>query len=90
MEEKRMYPPTVWSYNWLDGDPRHGEVCREIPYSCYRDAMKHRKVGDVISGYYSPPAMGCFSWQITRMDETGVYGIMLTSEWREMTEEDVI
>lgn len=88
-KETLIYPPTVFSYNWPDGDPRHGKVGREISYSLYHDAMKHRSVGDVIRSFASAPGTGYIDQKITRMDDTGVYGYVIEDNVRELTRADV-
>jgi len=91
--ERLLYPPTVFSYNWPERngkpDPRHLKICREIPYECYLDAVKTRRVGDVIRSYASAPGTGYVEDRITRIDATGVYAIELTNTVRELTPEEV-
>ena len=86
--EKLIYPPTVWSYNHLDENgqalPGHGEICREIPYDCYLDAVKNRKVGDTIAAFAGGPGVGRIVHKITPIDETGVYGVCIENTMRIM------
>lgn len=70
---KPLYPPTVWSRN-TDRARETGEA-EEVPYDCYLDAMKTKKVGDIIRHEAGAPGVGYVDYKITRMDETGVYAV---------------
>lgn len=80
-----IYPPTVWSSNWPDGDPRHGKVTREVPYDCYLHAVECRKVGDRLTAYAGAPGTGHVTHVITRIDEKGVWGIEVENTMRELS-----
>lgn len=83
MKEKLIYPPTVWSYNWPEGDPRHGEVCREIPYFAYEE-LKGIALPRKQRVYASAPGTGHVDYVITRVDETGAYGYVESNTVREL------
>ncbi len=91
--EKLIYPTQVFSYNHLDNDghalPGHGEVGRMVPYDCYLDTMANREVGDILVHHASGPGVGVCKIRITRMDETGVYGIEEFNSIRELTAAEV-
>jgi len=59
-----LYPPTVY-----DGEGN------EHPYSIYYDTMKNYSVGDTVTSSAAAPGYGKISHRITRMDDTGVYGV---------------
>lgn len=81
--EKLIYPPTVWSYNWPSGDPRHGVECREVPYDCYLECVGKKLPlrRRVLAG---GPGVGHTDYVITRVDETGAYGYVAESTVREL------
>lgn len=79
--EKRIYPPTCWSYNGPDG-PMDEPV--EKPYECYLHTVATKKVGDTLCAYAGAPGTGRVVHRITRIDETGVYGIVIENTIREL------
>ncbi len=64
--EKLLYPPTVY-----DGEGN------EHPYDIYYDVMANKKVGDTVSSEAAAPGYGGTVDRITRMDDTGVYGVQI-------------
>lgn len=64
--EKLLYPPTVY-----DGEGN------EHPYDIYHTIMNTKKVGDTVSSSAAAPGMGVTVDRITRMDDTGVYGVQI-------------
>lgn len=86
MRERRIYPPTVWTFNAPHSD---GKTPVEIPYSLYRHAIENHRVGDVIRSYASAPGTGYVDQKITRIDETGVYAVTVESTVRELQPWDV-
>ena len=86
--EKLIYPPTVWSYNWPEGDPRHGEVCREVPYDIYLDLVG-RPLPYRTCAFAGGPGTGRVVTEITRVDETGAYGYEVENTIRELQEWEV-
>ena len=64
--EKLLYPPTVY-----DGEGN------EKSYDIYHTVMNTKRVGDTVSSSAAAPGMGGTVHRITRMDDTGVYGIKI-------------
>lgn len=90
MTEVLVYPPKVWSYNWPDGDPRHGKVGRYKPYDCYEKAVAENAPGDILVAYAAAPGTGHVKHRITRIDETGVYGVEIENTMRILDPSEVI
>lgn len=86
--EINIYPPTVWSCNWPDGDTRHGKVMREVSYDLYDHAIVHNRVGDILTHYVSAPGIGYVQYRITRITPQGVFGVKIASTVRELTIEE--
>lgn len=81
--EQLIYPPTV--YAWHDG----ATEAREEPYDLYHDTVKNKRVGSRLVHEYAAPGRGYISYEITRIDETGVYGRVLENTLRQLELEDV-
>lgn len=84
MQEKRILPPTVWQYDEPCGD--EGQM---VPYALYDEVMRNRHVGDELTFYAGAPGTGSITHRITRMDETGVYGVVVSNTIRELTPAEV-
>lgn len=83
--EKLMYPPRVMSFN----DPAFPDG-KMVDYDIYHDAIKNRKIGDRITSWAGAPGTGFIEYIITRMDHTGVYGIIARNTIRELSPEEVV
>ena len=83
-----VYPPTVHSYNWPDGDVRHGVVCREVPYECYLDLVG-RQLPHRVCAWAGGPGTNRIIHEITRVDDTGAWGWVVENTIRELTPEEV-
>lgn len=84
MTETRIYGPTCWHRVVLD------EPLQEVLNDCYLNAMKHQKVGDEVISWAGAPGTGCIVYEITRMDETGVFGSIVYNNIRELEPWEVI
>lgn len=80
--EVLVYPPTCVRY--VNGEPK------SVDYDCYVEAMDNRKVGDVVTAYAGAPGTGHISHRITRMDTSGVYGVVVENTMRELDPSEVI
>lgn len=87
--ERCIAPAQVYSYNWPEGDARHGVEGRMIDNDVYTDYLKYR-AGDRTCVYAGSPGTGRIVYEITRIDETGVYAIEVANNTRELTIADVI
>lgn len=94
--EKNFASPHSYSFNH-ESDEMHScglkqgqsPPCR-VPCSYYQTLMLRHKVGDLIVYRVDPPGTGRYEWRITRMDSTGVYGIIVFDSVRELEISDVI
>lgn len=59
--EKLLYPPKVYQGN------------EEVDYDLFQDTKARKKVGDKLCHTFAAPGCGHVSYEITRIDETGVY-----------------
>ena len=64
--EKLIYPMRCIRYE--------GDISVEVPYELYLITMRENKVGDKLVHYAGAPGSGKQVLEITRMDDTGVYG----------------
>lgn len=80
--EERVYPPRVWSRN-TEKAQATGEA-EEIDYECYLDARANKKVAYLLVGHAGAPGIGRVVHRITRMDDTGVYGVEIENTIRVM------
>jgi hypothetical protein len=71
--EKLIYPPKV-----VDGNGGRKD------YDCYLDAVKTKKVGDLVCAWAGAPGTGRHVQRITRIDATGVYGVTVENTIREL------
>lgn len=55
----------------------------------YEEYTRTRKVGDVVRAYAGAPGTGHVDHRITRIDDTGVYGVVVEDTIRELTPEEV-
>lgn len=74
-KEELIYPPKVWSHN----TPKAQETGEpeEIDYDLYLEAKANSKPGDRLTAYAGAPGVGHITREITRIDDTGVYGIVI-------------
>lgn len=89
-KEVCIYPSQVLSYNWPEGDKRHGKLGRIIDNDCYLNAVKKRKVGDTTYAFAGAPGTGRIVHRITRIDAEGVYGVEIENTIRELRPSEVI
>jgi hypothetical protein len=82
--EKLMYSPTVFSFN-EPGFP-NGKI---VESEAYRETVRTKKVGDTVRSWAGAPGTGYIDQIITRIDSTGVYGIITRNTVRELTPEEV-
>ena len=71
--EELLYPPTVFN--------------REMgshPYKIYNEYMQTKKVDDIIRSHAAAPGYGYTDHRITRMDNTGIYGVKLADTIQEL------
>ena len=80
-EERCIYYPSI-----LDPNVSMEE---EVSNDQYILAMQNYKIGDKVRLFVSAPGIGHYDYQITRMDETGIWGIVVESTARELTPEEV-
>jgi hypothetical protein len=80
-EEECIYHPMVLNPNI--------SMDHEVVNECYITAMRDYHVGNKVQHWVSAPGTGYIEWLITRMDETGVWGVKLLSTVRELTIEEV-
>jgi hypothetical protein len=78
MSEVLLYGPEVLTYN----DPEHPDGI-VVPSEMYEDAMYNHKVGDIVRHEVGAPGIGYVKYRITRMDETGIYAVVVKSTARE-------
>jgi len=74
--EKCLYPHMI-----LDPNISMDE---EVPNSLYILAMQNYKVGDKVRHFVSAPGTGHVDYIITKMDEAGVWAIMIENTVREL------
>lgn len=77
-EEEQIYPPKVFN---AEG--------REIEYDLYNTTKAHKKIGDILMHWAGAPGTGYVKYQITRIDDTGVYGIEIENTIRELDPSEV-
>lgn len=82
---KLIYPKTVFSYNWPEGDPRHLKEGRMVPNELYEQAV----VGKAECIWAGAPGTGRILYLITRKDERGAWGIVLEDTIRELRPSEV-
>lgn len=72
-KEILIYPPKVFSRN----TPRAHETgeAEEVEYDIYKETVRTKQVGGILLHTAGAPGVGHVKYQITRIDETGVYGI---------------
>lgn len=70
---------------------RHeGDGCIPVPNDLYTEGMKKLSVGQVLRQHVCTPGTGYIEYRITRLDETGIYGIEIENTIRELTVSEVI
>ena len=84
MTETRIYGPHCWQAETLDGP------LRKIANASYVDAMATMIVGDEISMFAAAPGTGRMVYKITRMDESGVFGVITENTMRDLHPSEVI
>lgn len=67
-----IYPARVHQYE----SPR-SLVPKVVPYDLYEDAIQNRSIGDHLCAFAAAPGTGKIVHEITRMDHTGVYGVVV-------------
>lgn len=77
-KEVRIYPPFVYT----------GKNKR-VRYELYDEAVKKNKVGDLVTHFASAPGVGKITYEISKIDETGVYGRVLFDSIRELEPSEV-
>lgn len=89
MSEKLHHvPTTVYSFNWPEGDERHGVVGREVPNELFDD-LKTRPAGYKWRTWAGSPGTGSIVYELVRVDESGAYGRVVSNTVRELTASDV-
>lgn len=79
LNEELVYPPKVWADN-SEGSK---------PYELY-EKHKNDPVGTILVAFAGAPGIGRISHMITRVDKTGVYGVMIENTMQMLDPEDVI
>ena len=72
-EEELLYPPIVY-----DGEGN------EHPYELYYMHMEKNKVGDIVRSSIAAPGYGYVEYRITRMDDSGIYGVLVNDQSGEL------
>lgn len=80
--EVLIYPPKVYHYE--NGKPV------EVDYKLFTESRWSKKAGDKIVSFAAAPGCGRIVHQITRIDDTGIYGIEIENTIRELKPEEVI
>lgn len=62
---------------------------KEVISEAYMTAMKYYHVGDKVRHTVSAPGIGFVEYLITRMDEKGIWGVVIANTVRELTPEEV-
>lgn len=83
--EELLYPPTCTRR--VDGVPT------EVPYELYREVyeanQKKCQRGRTICVYAAAPGTGQRTYIVNRVDETGVYAVMVRNTFQMLTPDDV-
>jgi hypothetical protein len=77
MKEKKLVSPTVGRYD-------ENDVMQIVPSELLEEYSRTKRVGDTLCSFAGAPGTGRVIERITRMDATGIYGVVVENTMREL------